>query len=40
MYGVNFKIIDNGPQCQIDNFDQYCQRIFFLNLKIGVEHFL
>ena len=35
MFGVNFKRIDNGPQCQIDNFDYYCQKNFQKNLKIS-----
>ena len=36
IYGVNFKRIDDSHQCQIDNFNSYCQRNFQKNLKIGV----
>ena len=31
IYSVNFERIDNGPQCQIDNFDHYWQKNFQKN---------
>ena len=34
MVSINFKMIDNGPQYQVDNFDYYCQRNFQKKLKI------
>ena len=39
-FGVNFKKIDTGPHCQIENFDHYRERNFLKNLKIGVGHSL
>ena len=36
---VNCKRIDNGPQCQIWNFNHYCQRYLKKTLKIVVGHF-
>ena len=40
IYGVNFRTFAKGPQCQIDDFNHYCQTNFQKNLKIGVGHFL
>ena len=38
--GVTFKRIDDGIQCEINNFYVYrCRRNFQKNLKIGVGNF-
>ena len=36
---MNFKKVDKGPQCQIDNFNYYWQRNFQNNLQSGVHNF-
>ena len=40
IYGVNFERINNGPQYQIDNFDDYCERNFQKSLKLVYVIFL